>query len=118
MKSGLVCASRPIVSRSVSSAAGDRGGNSSYDRVGSACPARAASSSERMVMAWETIRVPRPDAPTSYPQVSPSRGRRVGGQGQTGRMITETNDLTRCFGAGDPLYEEYHDKEWGVPVHG
>ena len=33
-------------------------------------------------------------------------------------MITETNDLTRCFGAGDPLYEEYHDHEWGVPVHG
>lgn len=33
-------------------------------------------------------------------------------------MITETNDLLRCFGAGDPLYEEYHDNEWGVPVHG
>jgi len=33
-------------------------------------------------------------------------------------MITETNDLIRCFGAGDPLYEEYHDREWGVPVHG
>jgi len=33
-------------------------------------------------------------------------------------MITETNDLTRCFGAGDPLYEEYHDHEWGVPVRG
>jgi len=33
-------------------------------------------------------------------------------------MITETNDLRRCFGAGDPLYEEYHDHEWGVPVHG
>nr|WP_239078734.1 DNA-3-methyladenine glycosylase I [Cellulomonas marina] len=24
----------------------------------------------------------------------------------------------RCFGDGDPLYEEYHDTEWGVPVHG
>jgi len=23
----------------------------------------------------------------------------------------------RCFGTGDKLYEEYHDKEWGVPVH-
>jgi len=23
----------------------------------------------------------------------------------------------RCFGTGKPLYEEYHDKEWGVPVH-
>jgi len=33
-------------------------------------------------------------------------------------MITEPNDLTRCFGAGNPLYEEYHDHEWGVPVHG
>ena len=33
-------------------------------------------------------------------------------------MITETNDMLRCFGAGDPLYEEYHDHEWGVPVHG
>lgn len=33
-------------------------------------------------------------------------------------MITETNDLIRCFGNGDPLYEEYHDEEWGHPVHG
>jgi DNA-3-methyladenine glycosylase I len=33
-------------------------------------------------------------------------------------MITETNDLQRCFGSGDPLYENYHDHEWGVPVHG
>jgi DNA-3-methyladenine glycosylase I len=24
----------------------------------------------------------------------------------------------RCFGDGDPLYAEYHDTEWGVPVHG
>ncbi|MHA7134391.1 DNA-3-methyladenine glycosylase I [Oerskovia turbata] len=24
----------------------------------------------------------------------------------------------RCFGDGDPLYEEYHDTEWGRPVHG
>jgi len=23
----------------------------------------------------------------------------------------------RCFGTGNPLYEEYHDKEWGKPVH-
>jgi DNA-3-methyladenine glycosylase I len=22
----------------------------------------------------------------------------------------------RCFGTGDPLYEAYHDTEWGVPV--
>lgn len=37
---------------------------------------------------------------------------------QTGDMITETNDLTRCFGGGDPLYEEYHDHEWGHEVRG
>ena len=24
----------------------------------------------------------------------------------------------RCFGDGDPLYERYHDTEWGVPVRG
>lgn len=24
----------------------------------------------------------------------------------------------RCFGDGDPLYSQYHDEEWGVPVHG
>ncbi|RPF23361.1 DNA-3-methyladenine glycosylase I [Myceligenerans xiligouense] len=24
----------------------------------------------------------------------------------------------RCFGDGDPLYEAYHDTEWGLPVHG
>lgn len=24
----------------------------------------------------------------------------------------------RCFGDGDALYAEYHDTEWGVPVHG
>src|SRR5215211_384089 len=22
----------------------------------------------------------------------------------------------RCFGDGNPLYESYHDEEWGVPV--
>ena len=22
---------------------------------------------------------------------------------------------TRCFGDGDPLYERYHDEEWGRP---
>lgn len=26
--------------------------------------------------------------------------------------------MTRCFGDGDPLYESYHDTEWGVPVRG
>ncbi|MDM7830235.1 DNA-3-methyladenine glycosylase I [Cellulomonas edaphi] len=24
----------------------------------------------------------------------------------------------RCFGEGNPLYETYHDEEWGVAVHG
>ena len=24
--------------------------------------------------------------------------------------------MTRCFGDGDPLYEAYHDDEWGYPV--
>src|SRR3954469_10111143 len=29
-----------------------------------------------------------------------------------------TSDLTRCSWAGtDPLYMEYHDKEWGKEVH-
>ncbi len=28
------------------------------------------------------------------------------------------NDLVRCAWAGaDPLYREYHDREWGEPVH-
>lgn len=25
-------------------------------------------------------------------------------------------DLPRCFGDGDPLFERYHDEEWGFPV--
>ena len=24
--------------------------------------------------------------------------------------------MSRCFGDGDPLYERYHDEEWGGPV--
>jgi DNA-3-methyladenine glycosylase I len=24
--------------------------------------------------------------------------------------------VTRCFGDGDPLYERYHDEEWGRPI--
>ena len=24
---------------------------------------------------------------------------------------------SRCWGTGTPIYEEYHDKEWGVPLH-
>jgi DNA-3-methyladenine glycosylase I len=23
----------------------------------------------------------------------------------------------RCWGEKDPLYKEYHDREWGTPVH-
>jgi DNA-3-methyladenine glycosylase I len=26
--------------------------------------------------------------------------------------------LMRCFGDGDPLYEAYHDNEWGRAIHG
>ncbi len=26
-------------------------------------------------------------------------------------------EKVRCFGDGDPLMENYHDEEWGVPVH-
>jgi len=25
--------------------------------------------------------------------------------------------VTRCFGGDSPLYQRYHDEEWGVPVH-
>lgn len=32
--------------------------------------------------------------------------------------MTTTILAARCFGDGDPLYEAYHDTEWGVPVHG
>lgn len=28
-----------------------------------------------------------------------------------------TDGKTRCFGDGSPLYERYHDEEWGIPVH-
>ena len=24
--------------------------------------------------------------------------------------------MPRCFGDGNPLYERYHDEEWGFPV--
>jgi DNA-3-methyladenine glycosylase I len=26
-------------------------------------------------------------------------------------------EVVRCFGTGDPLMEQYHDEEWGVPVY-
>jgi DNA-3-methyladenine glycosylase I len=31
-------------------------------------------------------------------------------------MPAPSSDVFRCFGGGDPLYERYHDDEWGVPV--
>lgn len=27
------------------------------------------------------------------------------------------SDKIRCFGTGIPIYEDYHDNEWGRPVH-
>lgn len=30
---------------------------------------------------------------------------------------SQQRDTTRCFGTGSPIYEAYHDEEWGVPVH-
>ncbi|MGN8244457.1 DNA-3-methyladenine glycosylase I [Cellulomonas soli] len=32
-------------------------------------------------------------------------------------MDVDPHPIPRCFGDGDPLYERYHDEEWGVPVH-
>jgi DNA-3-methyladenine glycosylase I len=29
----------------------------------------------------------------------------------------EQRDAVRCFGTGSPIYEIYHDEEWGVPTH-
>jgi len=29
----------------------------------------------------------------------------------------EQRDAVRCFGTGSPIYETYHDDEWGVPTH-
>ena len=33
-------------------------------------------------------------------------------------VVPPAEPARRCFGDGDPLYEAYHDDEWGVPVHG
>lgn len=32
--------------------------------------------------------------------------------------MASTDGSGRCFGDGDPLLAQYHDEEWGVPVHG
>ncbi|WP_225755703.1 DNA-3-methyladenine glycosylase I [Actinotalea sp. Marseille-Q4924] len=37
---------------------------------------------------------------------------------QPGLASTPGAVAGRCFGDGDPLYEQYHDTEWGVPVRG
>lgn len=31
--------------------------------------------------------------------------------------MTATDGKTRCFGSGKEFYAEYHDYEWGVPLH-
>lgn len=31
-------------------------------------------------------------------------------------MTEPTTNGERCFGTGDPLMEQYHDEEWGLPV--
>ncbi len=32
--------------------------------------------------------------------------------------MNKSKTIVRCpWGVSDPLYKEYHDKEWGVPVH-
>lgn len=33
------------------------------------------------------------------------------------RVQEEMAEVIRCFGTGDPLMEQYHDEEWGVPVY-
>lgn len=31
--------------------------------------------------------------------------------------MTNANAIKRCWGTGTQIYEEYHDTEWGVPLH-
>jgi DNA-3-methyladenine glycosylase I len=34
------------------------------------------------------------------------------------RVVRGSDGVVRCFWAGDdPLYQRYHDEEWGVPTH-
>jgi DNA-3-methyladenine glycosylase I len=35
---------------------------------------------------------------------------------ENGLNISEMNEQIRCPWPDDPLYREYHDREWGVPV--
>jgi DNA-3-methyladenine glycosylase I len=41
-----------------------------------------------------------------------------GAGGTLGPVSEQTAEPFRCFGTGDPLYERYHDTEWGRPVRG
>ncbi len=46
---------------------------------------------------------------------------RASGRAATVAIMTDLDGPpapSRCFGEGDPLYAEYHDTEWGVPVRG
>lgn len=43
---------------------------------------------------------------------------RAGRNLQNGSMTSVTNGPIRCFGTGDPDYENYHDNEWGKEVRG
>lgn len=43
---------------------------------------------------------------------------RTNGTTVTSELAPAPSTALRCFGDGDPLYEAYHDTEWGVPVHG
>ncbi len=35
----------------------------------------------------------------------------------TSDQSKQQHNATRCFGTGSPIYEAYHDEEWGVPIH-
>src|SRR4051794_37967558 len=48
---------------------------------------------------------------------SPERASRARCMGRDpNRVPSNSHAMTRCFGDGDPLYERYHDEEWGLPV--
>ncbi len=40
------------------------------------------------------------------------------GAGRVSDSRGSLGGMARCFGDGDPLYEAYHDDEWGVELHG
>ena len=68
-------------------------------RVGGRCHARRVSTSG-------TPATPGPSTPAPTGPVAPGPAPRAAGE------------VFRCFGTGDPLYERYHDTEWGRPVRG